>query len=61
MKDTLKRIPAVASDWLPDVLIAGGAAAVSYGAGLIYAPAGYIVSGLLCLAAGRLMALKGGE
>lgn len=61
MKDTLKRLSAVASAWLPDALIAGGAAAVSYGAGMIYTPAGYIVGGLLCLAAGRLMALKGGE
>lgn len=58
MKD-LTRLTAVASAWLPDLLIAGGAVAVSYGAGLIYAPAGYIVGGLLSLAVGRLMALKG--
>ena len=40
MKDTLKRASAVATALLPDALIAFGAAAVSYGAHLIYAPAG---------------------
>ena len=61
MKDTLKRASAVATALLPDALIAGGAAAVSYGAHLIYAPAGYIVGGLLSLVVGRLIAIKGGE
>ena len=61
MKDTLKRASAVATALLPDALIAFGAAAVSYGEHLIYPPAGYIVGGLLCLVAGRLIAIKGGE
>jgi hypothetical protein len=41
---------------LPDVLMLGGAAALSYGAWLIYAPAGYLVGGCLLLVAGVLAA-----
>ena len=41
---------------LPDALMIGGAAALSYGAGLVYAPAGFIVAGLLLMAAGVLTA-----
>lgn len=45
---------AAAKDSLPDAMLLGGAASVAYGAGLIYAPAGYIVGGVLLLAAGWL-------
>ena len=41
---------------LPDILMIGGAAALSYGAGLAWLPAGYVVAGLLLLAAGVLTA-----
>lgn len=37
---------------LPDALIVAGAAGVSYGAWLVYTPAGFIVGGLLALAGG---------
>jgi len=39
-------------DHLADVLLLGGAAAVTYGAALIYPQAGWIVGGLLALGAG---------
>lgn len=40
----------------PDGLLLGGAAAISYGAWLIYAPAGFIAGGALLIAGGVLMA-----
>jgi hypothetical protein len=43
-----------------DVLLLAGAVSVSYGAWLVYAPAGFIVAGLLLLAAGWLAAQKAG-
>lgn len=46
--------------WVPDVLMAGGAGAVSYGASLVYLPAGFIVGGIFLLAAGWLSA-RGGK
>ena len=42
--------------WTPDVLMLAGAAAVAYGAGLVYQPAGFIVGGAFALAAGWLLA-----
>lgn len=39
-----------------DALLIAGASAVSYGAWLIYAPAGFIVGGLFLLAGGVLVA-----
>lgn len=41
---------------LPDVLMVGGAAALSYGAWQVYPPSGFIVAGVLLLAAGILSA-----
>ncbi|MFT0532260.1 hypothetical protein ACMHYJ_05405 [Castellaniella hirudinis] len=41
---------------LPDALMLAGSAGVSYGAWLIYEPAGYLVAGLLALAAGVMCA-----
>ena len=35
---------------LPDALMLGGAGGISYGAWLVYGPAGYVVCGLFCLA-----------
>lgn len=41
---------------LPDVLMVAGAAVISYGAWLIYSPAGFLVGGCFALAAGILAA-----
>lgn len=41
---------------LPDALMIGGAAALSYGAWLAYPAAGFAVAGVLSLAAGVLTA-----
>lgn len=43
-------------DALPDVLMICGAATLSYGASLVYLPAGFVVAGLLLLIAGVLTA-----
>lgn len=56
----LRKGALAAAGWMPDVLMAGGAGAVSYGAGLVYLPAGFVVSGLFLLAAGWLSA-RGGK
>lgn len=60
MKEYLQRIAKAAAGWLPDSLMLGGAAAVSYGAGLVYQPAGWVVAGLFALAGGVLLA-RGGK
>lgn len=39
-----------------DCLLLGGAAAISYGSWLIYAPAGFIAGGVLLIAGGVLAA-----
>lgn len=41
---------------LPDTLMVAGAAGLSYGAWLIYEPAGYLVGGALTLIGGVLCA-----
>jgi len=41
---------------IPDALMIGGAAALSYGAWLVYPAAGFVVAGLLSLTAGILSA-----
>jgi hypothetical protein len=41
---------------LPDVLLIAGAGAVSYGAWMIYPAAGFIVYGLMSIAAGIKLA-----
>ena len=43
----------------PDALMLGGVAAVSYGAALVYAPAGWIVGGGFAFAFGLLAARRG--
>jgi hypothetical protein len=60
MNDKLQAARAVAASWLPDALMLAGAAGVSYGAGLVYPPAGWIVGGLFALSAGYLAA-RGGK
>ena len=41
---------------LPDALMIGGAAALSYGSWLVYPAAGFVVAGALSLVAGVLTA-----
>lgn len=41
---------------LPDALMVAGAGVVSYGAWLVYAPAGFIVGGVLLMAGGYITA-----
>jgi hypothetical protein len=43
---------------IPDLLALSGAASISYGAALIYIPAGYITGGALLLVLGLLAARK---
>ena len=38
--------------WRPDALMIAGAGGISYGAWLVYEPAGFIVGGLMAMAAG---------
>ena len=42
--------------WIPDALMAGGAAAVAFGAGFVYPPLTWLVGGAFTLAAGVLLA-----
>lgn len=42
----------------PDALALAGAAAISYGAALVYEPAGYITGGMLALGLALLVARK---
>ena len=51
----MKKMPAL-GDIVVDVAGVAGAASISYGAGLIYRPAGFIVAGVLLLAASILAA-----
>lgn len=45
---------------LPDALVIAGGVMLSFGAGMIYRPAGFIVGGLLMLGFGFLNAPKTG-
>lgn len=56
MLDKLKSAAKRAGGWTPDALMLLGAAAISYGAGLMYLPAGFVVGGLLAIGAGYLSA-----
>lgn len=38
--------------WAPDAMMLAGVASVSYGAWMVYEPAGFIVGGVLLLAGG---------
>lgn len=44
------------SGWLPDALMVGGAAALAYGASLVYPPAGWLVGGALAIVGGVVAA-----
>lgn len=56
MKNVMTKVVAAAGDWLPDVLFLLGAGLVSFGAYMIYAPAGFIVGGSFFILAGMLAA-----
>lgn len=60
MKQHLQRIATLAAGWLPDVLMLTGAASVSWGARLVYEPAGWVVAGVFALAGGVLLS-RGAE
>lgn len=55
---TLVTLIDAAASLLPDALMTAGGLVVSYGVYQIYAPAGYIVAGVLLIAAG-VVAAKG--
>lgn len=59
MKKLLKSLAKGVSSLIPVVLMILGALAVSYGAALIYRPAGVIALGVFLLAFGALMILGG--
>lgn len=44
--------------WTPDVLLAAGGVSASYGAWLAYAPAGFVVGGVLLITMGVLVARR---
>ena len=47
--------------WSAGTLLGGGAAALTVGAALIYAPAGWITGGVLAIIGGVLATIGGGE
>lgn len=55
---TLATLIDAAASLLPDALMTAGGVAVSYGVYQIHAPSGYIVAGVLLIAAG-VVAAKG--
>lgn len=60
IKIKLRAAQAAAASWLPDALMAAGAASVAAGAGMVYRPAGWIVAGIFALAFGWMVA-RGGK
>lgn len=56
MTDTMHTLAALAAENAPDATMLAGAACVTTGAALIYAPAGWIVGGLLLIAIGLMWA-----
>lgn len=52
LKATIKRAAGGLSDMLPDAMLIAGGGLVSYGAYMVYEPAGYMVCGAFLLLAG---------
>lgn len=52
----MRKLLDVVARQMPDAFMLAGAGGVSYGAWLVYEPAGYIAAGALALVAGVLMA-----
>ena len=59
MKKILQRIVATGADWLPDAMILAGAASISWGARMVYEPAGFVVAGVFALAGGLVLVWGG--
>lgn len=55
----MKHVGAAIRGWAPDALMLSGVVGISYGAWLMYQPAGFIVGGAFLLAGGVLAARKG--
>ena len=55
----MSHIGAAIRGWAPDALMLAGVTGISYGAWLVYAPAGFIVGGAFLLAGGVLAARRG--
>ena len=60
MKQHLQKMLAAVAGWVPDILMVGGAGAISYGAGQVYPPAAWLVGGALALLAGVKLARSAG-
>lgn len=60
LKGIAGQVGGFASSNVSDALVLAGAGAVSYGAWLVYPAAGFIVGGLLAMAAGFLAARGNG-
>lgn len=60
IKDRLRAAVKWSGTAVPDALMVGGAAGISYGAWLVYAPSGYIVGGILALVGGVILARSAG-
>lgn len=56
IKDKLHTAAVAAAGFLPDALMIGGAGGISYGAWLVYGPAGYVAGGVFALVAGVVLA-----
>jgi 8-oxo-dGTP pyrophosphatase MutT (NUDIX family) len=56
----MKQITKAVRDLVPDTLMLAGIGCMSYGAGLIYIPAGWIVAGGFAFAFGLLAARREG-
>jgi hypothetical protein len=59
MKKHVQKMLAAVAGWRADALLLSGAGAVSFGAGQVYLPAGWMVGGVFLLAAGVLAARSG--
>ena len=59
LKKYLTATRSAVAGWLPDGMMLAGFGSVSYGCGLVYVPAGFIVGGGLLLLAGVVAARRG--
>lgn len=56
----MKKLKNALARYVPDLILVAGATAVAVGAGLIYAPAGLIVGGLLAMVGAILSCVDDG-
>lgn len=57
----IKKLKAVAAEWLPDVLMVAGAGCLSYSGWLVDPALGWASAGTFALCAGLLLAMRGGK